>query len=139
MRKIAADSLLTALHKEVKAGMRGIIAAAEKRTTKKRTTLVNAVGKELQLDGSPSCYGRMCAHVLVGMEQYAVRTICAKTEGLTAIVYDSWLAAPQATGPLLQHLEEQSEADLGFRLSLQLKASPLSNPVPSRVGDPSDF
>jgi hypothetical protein len=146
MQKVAANSSLSGLYKELRAGMREIVSRVERRRSKTTgVATMNAVGKACVLKGDTSDFGRMCAHELAGLEQFAIREMCAQAVGVQAIIYDGLLAQPQAVAPLIERVRLASIERLGFPLTLELKATELSarepyTPAPEPYSsDPWDF
>ncbi len=140
MRVLRGDRFTEALYREVRAGLRHVVAEASGRETDgKETVFVNAVGARLTTTDERREFGRICAHLLTGYEQFAIREASQLVSGLQAIIYDGFIAPPQPTPPLEKHLRERSEAVLGFSLDLRFGIQDLSEPLPDREPDPWDF
>jgi hypothetical protein len=89
------------------------------------------VGAELKTEGNQGDFARICSHLLTGYEQYAMRTLCPLVPGLTAVVYDGFLAPPTAVAPLMERVRECSQRELGVPLDMKLEATPFDQQVPA--------
>ncbi len=137
MMKLSQDQSARLLYKEVRTGMKEII-----RAHSKNNVIVNVLGKELQLDDRSNDFtnfGKSASHILVGYEQYAIREICQKVEGLKAIIYDAFVAAPQSVEPLEEFIREKSRKELGVALEINLTATRFADLLPSVSAEPTDF
>lgn len=150
------DPFITALRQEAKDGMRRIIVAAmnvavqsskadaETNSDGETRTCTNAVGAMMHLQHrvgprnaySQSDFRKLCAHVLTGYEQWAIREVCTIASGLQVVIYDGFIAAPNQREALTAHLLRRSTEVLGFPLELRLKEAPFVTPA---LGDPDEF
>ena len=99
----------------------------------RRTVTVNAVGQARETQGLSM--GKVISHILTGFEQFAIRAACRSATGLQAIIYDGFIAAPQAVAPMEAAIREESARRLGLTLNLRLKRAPFS----FEIADPRDL
>lgn len=139
VRRLSEDPFMAGLRREAQAGMKRVIEEARWTTEGRSRQLTNAVGASLVEPGRRLKFGQMCAHILFGYEQFAIREMCAIAQGVEAVIYDGFIAQPQPTEPLEEHVRSTSRRDLGFPLDLHLKQQPLSHPLPDLQPDASDW
>ena len=140
MRALSDDPFTVALYGEVKAGMKRIISDVLRWDTDGEGKIaVNAVGATLRPMQKPADFGRLCAHVLTGYEQFAIRELCRRAAGLKAIIYDGFIALGQRTDVLEEQVRQRSREQLGVTLDVQLKAMHFAKRLPDPERDPCDF
>ncbi len=131
MRRLAALTGVVALHDEVRTGMGYLTDAllpGERDGT--ATVFVNAVDGVLRPDGRGRVTaGQKASHLLTGLEQLAVRSVCPHVRGLRGVIYDGFIAEAQDTGAWAAHVREASRRRLGFPLEVSFKATPFDLPV----------
>lgn len=138
MQALGTDPAARRLYKEVQDGMKRIVRGALKTETDgTEKVFINAVGKRLTLEGTPSDFGRLSSHALTGYEQFAIREMCEHVVGLKAIIYDGFIAPDQPVGQLETRVRRRSEEMLGVTLDVRLKTVDLSEPVPDLRPDPN--
>jgi hypothetical protein len=140
MRALSEDPAARRPYKEVQDGMKRIVREMLKTETDgTEKVYINAVGKRLTLEGTPSDGGRLRSHTLTGYEQFAIREICEHVVGLKAIIYDGFIASAQPVGPLEDRVRRRSQEVLRVTLDVRLKTGNMSEPLPDLERDPSDF
>ena len=140
MQALGRDPAARALYEEVQQGMKHIVRKALKSETDgTEKVYINAIGKRLTLQRTPSDFGRLCSHALTGFEQFAIRNMCEHVVGLKAIIYDGFIAPRQPVGPLEEHVRRRSLEALGVTLDVRLRTEDLSEPIPDLERDPEDF
>jgi hypothetical protein len=136
MTILSANGAARSLYTEVRVGMKRIKEYTKEignvRTLESgRHVYVNAVGAELKTEGNQGDFARICSHLLTGYEQYAMRTLCPFVPGLTAVVYDGFLAPRTAVAPLVERVRERSRNELAIELDMTLEATPLDQQEPA--------
>ncbi|HXC24854.1 MAG TPA: hypothetical protein VNU46_02990 [Gemmatimonadaceae bacterium] len=139
------DTFASALRQEARDGMVRIVAAmATEATGNTETTYTNVVGATIRVQQKAHGkgayrqvdFGRLCAHVLTGYEQWAIREVCSIAVGLEVIIYDGLIAGPGQERTLTEHILHRSTEKLGFPLELRMKEAALTAP---ELGDASNF
>ena len=114
------NSFVRDLKTETSSGMRTLIERAATGSRK----LVNAVG--MPLDLTDTKHSQQAAHLLMGVEQAAIRAMCAQAVGLRGVIYDAMIAAPQNTAALEKTADAYFRETFGFPLRLRLVAEPFA-------------
>ena len=130
MELLRTNEAACRLYDEIRSGMKRIIQESTKERDGRDMVFLNAVGARLQVSRERSDFGKICAHLLTGYEQFAIRTVSRHVEGLRGIIYDGFVALPQRTCGLEAHIQAASVKVLGLKLDLRLKQQDLSEPVP---------
>lgn len=127
MRRFMGCPHAQALQREIREGIKAIVT----RETKEHTahSLVNAVGCTLRLNSTTSM-GKRSAHLLTGYEQFSIREMLAGVEGVQGIIYDGFLARSLDTTALEQRVTAASTAQLGFPLTVKLRAESFNASPP---------
>jgi hypothetical protein len=139
MRLLGDDTEARLLLAEVRAGMKQVIRHADRVRDGRETVFVNSVKTPLVVEGTAADFGRLSCHLLTGYEQFAIREFCRLAKGIQGIIYDGFIAAPQSTVELEEHVRARSTEVLGVTLDLRLKQEDLSGPMPDLEPDPNEF
>jgi len=148
MQRLSADERTQCLYREVRHGLKALLKACQRATVNGERLPVNALGltlepaegsrKSVEKSARPS-FQQECAHVLVGIEQVAIRAMAEKVTGLQALCYDGWISPPQDTRPLEDHARDVTTRVLGYPVSVSLTVEPFSTLVPDPDLDAADF
>lgn len=128
-----------ALLAEIQRGMRRVIDAADRSRDGKQTAFVNAVGAPLEVTRTRADFGRLCCHLITGYEQFAIREMIGRASNVQAVIYDGFIASPQSTQQLEEHIRTTSSRSLGVTLDLRLKTEDISERMPSPQKDDFEF
>lgn len=109
---------------------------------KAETSFTNAVGATITVlkkaNGKgmyqQKFFGRLCAHVVTGYEQWAIREACSIALELQVIIYDGLIASPGQGDAFTECIRCRAAEILGFPLELPMKESTLTGP--RVLGDP---
>jgi hypothetical protein len=140
LRQLQLDSNATSLYREITTSLKRLIGDAEWiQSDGSDSIAVNAVGQALVLRRDRSDFGRTCSHMLTGLEQFAIRTMCRQAAGVVAVIYDGFIAPTQPTEALERAVRDASQIHLGYSLNVGLKAQALSAQIEDPSRAPWDF
>lgn len=135
MKLLASDPRTLRLYEEVTRGMQQIVKQAAS-VENGKTVYVNAVGCEAP---SSASYHTVCSHLLSGYEQWVIREMCRGVNGLTAIIYDGFIAERIEVKALEERVRQRSSEELGITLDMRLSARDFSVPFEEPQRDAWDF
>lgn len=127
-QKLVKDRQAQSLFEETNDILRRVMQEVPQYVTDgQRKLVINAVGQARDTQGLT--LGQISSHVLTGFEQFAIRAACRRVVDLQAIIYDGFIAPPQAVGPLEDAIREESSRRLGISLNLGIKETSFASQI----------